>query len=258
MKDQNHNGTENHKEVKEMFIMDTNQTNGVPVAVEYRNGQERVNARELHTAIGVETRFNDWISRRIEEYGFIHGEDYEILDYSKLSNQDSAHGGDRKSRNYSLSLDMAKELAMLENNEEGRKIRRYFIAVEKRSREVARLFQKLGGIDRAMTYALMGRIYQVFSGNRRIGINTMYKIMEYALARSPVTGEYFLAADIARLVSDEKEEGYSTGKSSVERYVTETRKIVADFDFIPTMVREPNGGYHARLPEKEKSADNLV
>jgi phage anti-repressor protein len=225
--------------------MDTNQTNGVPVTVEYRNGQERVNAQELHTALGVGTRFNDWINRRIEEYGFIHGEDYEIFDYSKLSNQDSAHGGDRRSKDYSLSLGMAKELAMLEKNERGREIRKYFIAVEKRAREVSLLFQKLGGAEQAMTYALMGRIYQVFAGNRKIGINTMFKIMEYALARSPVTGEYFLAADIARLVSGEKEEGYSTGKSSVERYITEIRGIVAEFDFIPTMVREPNGGYHA-------------
>jgi phage anti-repressor protein len=232
--------------------MDTNKTDGVPVAIEYRNGQERVNARELHAALAVETRFSDWISRRVEEYGFVCGEDYEIFDYSNLSNQVSGHGGDRKSKQYSLSLDMAKELAMLENNEQGRKIRKYFIAVEKRAREIAAMFQKMGGMEMAATYALMGRVYQVFSGNRKIGVNQMYKIMEYALAKSPLTGAYFLAVDIARLITD-NDAGYAAGASSIERYVTEIRAIVEGFGFIPTMVREHNGGYHAKI---NGNADN--
>jgi hypothetical protein len=146
---------------------------------------------------------------------------------------------------------MAKELAILERNEKGRKIRQYFIAIEKKTREMIELFQKLGGMDQAKTYAFMGRLYQVFAGNYKIGINMMYKIMEYSLAKSPFTNEFFLANDIARLISAEVEGGYSTGHSTVARYVSDIRKIVADFDFIPTMVREPNGGYHAKLPTKE-------
>jgi phage anti-repressor protein len=228
--------------------MDTNETNGVLVAVEYRNGREWVDGRSLHKALGVGRDFTNWIKGRIEEYGFIYSEDYQISE--GLSSPDPASSKSRaqKTAEYTLSLDMAKELAMLEKNDRGREIRKYFIAVEKRVREIALLFQKLGGAEQAITYALMGRIYQVFAGNRKIGINTMFKIMEYALAKSPVTGEYFLATDIARLVSNEKDEGYSTGKSSIDRYITEIRKIIAEFDFIPTMIREPNGGYHAKLP----------
>lgn len=90
---------------------------------------EEVNAvsgRELHKKLEVQTRFNDWISRRIDEYGFEEGKDF----YSKLS---KSHG--RPSQEYIISLDMAKELAMVENNEQGKKIRRYFIEVEKKFRK---------------------------------------------------------------------------------------------------------------------------
>lgn len=85
-----------------------------------------VNARDLHEKLETTTRFNDWISRRIDEYGFEEGKDF----YSKLS---KSHG--RPSKEYFISLDMAKELAMVENNEQGRKIRQYFIEVEKNARK---------------------------------------------------------------------------------------------------------------------------
>lgn len=88
------------------------------------------NARDLHAALQVETRFNDWIDRRIDEYGFIEGEDY----YSNLSNRSDGKAGKRRT-DYHLTLDMAKELAMLENNEIGRQVRRYFIRAESELRE---------------------------------------------------------------------------------------------------------------------------
>lgn len=83
-----------------------------------------VDARTFHQFLEVETRFNDWISRRIEEYGFVEGTDF----YSVLSKSD----GGRKATEYHISLDMAKELAMVERNEKGKLARKYFIEVEKR------------------------------------------------------------------------------------------------------------------------------
>lgn len=91
---------------------------------------QHCNARDLHAGLKVETRFNDWIARRIDDYGFESGVDFWTFDYSKLSNQKKTRGGDRRSIDYRLTLDMAKELAMLENNDIGRKVRRYFIQCE--------------------------------------------------------------------------------------------------------------------------------
>jgi phage anti-repressor protein len=92
------------------------------VNVTEKDGKQTVSARELHTALEVETRFNDWIKRRIKEYGFIKDEDF----YSILSKST----GGRSGTDYLLSTDMAKELAMLENNEKGREVRRYLIKLE--------------------------------------------------------------------------------------------------------------------------------
>ena len=73
-----------------------------------------------------------WIQRRIDEYGFEKGTDF----FPNLGNQNRlGHGGDRKTIDYLLTLDTGKELAMLECNEIGRSIRRYFIEIEKRYRD---------------------------------------------------------------------------------------------------------------------------
>ena len=88
------------------------------------NGAEvinSVNAREIHNYLGVKTRFNDWINRAIEKYDFI-----ENIDYSILSNGNS--------KDFVVTLDMAKELAMLENNPKGKETRKYFIEFEKQGK----------------------------------------------------------------------------------------------------------------------------
>jgi phage anti-repressor protein len=88
------------------------------------NGAEvinSVNAREIHNYLGVKTRFNDWINRTIEKYDFI-----ENIDYSILSNGNS--------KDFVVTLDMAKELAMLENNPKGKETRKYFIEFEKQGK----------------------------------------------------------------------------------------------------------------------------
>lgn len=89
------------------------------------------NARDLHASLGVGRDFTNWIKSRIEEYGFIEGEDYS----PNLARIPGRRGQPRTE--YHLAIDMAKELAMIENNEIGRNIRRYLIALEKQARQQA-------------------------------------------------------------------------------------------------------------------------
>lgn len=93
------------------------------------------NARDLHTALQVGRDFSTWITGRIDEYLFTEGVDFLVIDSPKLGNQKKGRGGDRRSIDYHLTLDMAKELAMIENNDIGRAVRRYFIQAEKTLRE---------------------------------------------------------------------------------------------------------------------------
>ncbi|HFQ6266516.1 TPA: phage antirepressor KilAC domain-containing protein [Listeria monocytogenes] len=96
--------------------------------LENEKGEKFVDARMLHEKLLVNTRFNDWISRMIGNYGYENGLDF----YSTLSKTNG-----RPSTNYFLTLDTAKELSMVQNNEMGRAIRKYFIEVEKQARKLA-------------------------------------------------------------------------------------------------------------------------
>lgn len=90
-------------------------------------GSQVVNARDLHQFLESKQDFSDWIKRRIEDYGFIENEDFVLL--HKNMGQKGRGGHNRK--DYAISLDMAKELSMVERNEKGRQARRYFILKEK-------------------------------------------------------------------------------------------------------------------------------
>lgn len=81
-----------------------------------------VSARDLHEALEVKTQFKDWFPRMCE-YGFEDGKDF----CSFLSEST----GGRPSQDAQITLDMAKEIAMLQRTEKGKEVRKYFIQVEK-------------------------------------------------------------------------------------------------------------------------------
>ncbi len=96
----------------------------------YQNDRQEqvVNARELHEKLESKRDFSNWITDRIQKYGFI-----ENIDFTTILLKST---GGRPRTEYALTLDTVKEIAMVENNEQGRKIRRYFIEVEKKARNM--------------------------------------------------------------------------------------------------------------------------
>lgn len=104
----------------------------VPVISGQIGGRETniVSGTSLHKALGVETRLTDWIKRRISEYGFKEGTDYIIVGNLRSSNLSSSKSRQQISHEYLTTLNMAKELAMVERSEQGRAVRRYFIQCE--------------------------------------------------------------------------------------------------------------------------------
>lgn len=110
-------------------------TSIIPVftAVVANEPAQLCNARELHAVLQVGRDFSNWIKDRIETYGFVEGEDFVIAQTLSSPNPASAKSRAQKRTDYHLTLDMAKELAIVENNEVGRQIRRYFIQLEKKA-----------------------------------------------------------------------------------------------------------------------------
>lgn len=99
---------------------------------------QTVNARELHSNLKVGRDFSNWLKDRVDEYGFVEGVDYIV--FAKFG--ENPKGG-RPQKEYALTISTAKELAMIERNDEGRRVRRYFIDCERRLVEVAPEQQRL-------------------------------------------------------------------------------------------------------------------
>ncbi len=85
---------------------------------------QTVNARELHTFLQNKRQFSDWIKQRISEYDFVKNQDF----VSFSQNCEKPKSG-RPTTEYAITLDMAKELSMVERNKQGKMARRYFIPV---------------------------------------------------------------------------------------------------------------------------------
>ena len=94
--------------------------------------QQTVNARELHAFLEVRTRFNDWIASRINEYDFVENQDFVSFTENPVKIQKG-----RPSKDYHITLDMAKELAMVERNDKGKQARQYFIECEKQAKQAS-------------------------------------------------------------------------------------------------------------------------
>lgn len=96
----------------------------IPITNE--NGKRAVDARMLHDFLGSKREFATWVKDRIDKCDLIENVDFEVFD----KNVKNSNGG-RPTRDYALTIDAAKEIAMMEGNERGKQARRYFIEVEK-------------------------------------------------------------------------------------------------------------------------------
>lgn len=97
-------------------------------------GQQCVSARELHEGLEVKRDFTTWIKGRITKYGFEENTDFTIMNLAH-QNGGASWGGSNK-LDYIITVDMAKELCMVENNDLGKKFRKYFIECEKKLKEI--------------------------------------------------------------------------------------------------------------------------
>jgi len=103
------------------------------IAIKEHEGKRVVNARDLHEFLESKREFATWIKDRIEKYGFLENQDYTSFD-----NFVKREKGASVRIEYALTLDAAKELAMVEGNDKGKLARQYFIQCEKKLREAVK------------------------------------------------------------------------------------------------------------------------
>jgi phage anti-repressor protein len=139
-------------------------------------GASVISARELYAFLEVKSRFNDWIKNRIDQYGFVVDQDYTSLTKNLVS------GG--WVHDYALSLDMAKELSMVERNAKGKQARQYFIDCEKKLHGYD--LRTLHTIDRYLTPLLADQQRQINTLQDEVG--RLVGLVEQVVQKQPVGG----------------------------------------------------------------------
>ena len=95
--------------------------------VNYDNERITLSARELHEFLEVKTKYKDWFPR-MTEYGFVENIDYQAIAQKRAT----AQGNETTYTDHQITIEMAKEIAMLQRNEKGKQARQYFIELEKK------------------------------------------------------------------------------------------------------------------------------
>ena len=106
------------------------------IKIETKDGRQVVSARELFekliTSQGKQERFSQWFNRHLK-YGFEKGIDFMESKKIYTANQ---YGGEKELEDYVITIDMAKEICMIQRSDIGREFRKYFIECEKQLKEV--------------------------------------------------------------------------------------------------------------------------
>lgn len=113
--------------MKELIKINTNE-----------EGKQLVSARELYEFLEVKKDFTDWFKYRVSQYDF-----EEEKDFTTILGKST---GGRPSKDYAITIEMAKELSMVENNDRGKEARRYFIKCEKKVQQLPQLSKELQAI----------------------------------------------------------------------------------------------------------------
>jgi len=188
------------------------------IEIEERDGVKTVNARELWDFLDVKRDFSTWIKNRIEQYGFMEGVDF------TTTKSIPQNGG--TVINYHLSLDMAKELSMVERNDKGRQARQYFIECEKKSKGanlspaelILQQAQRLVDHEKALT-KMNSRIDLIEAKQQTIQTN-YYTVSGYCSLRGIKLTSFMASAYGRKCAKFSKEFDYMIDKAYDAKYGT--------------------------------------
>ena len=104
-------------------------------------GKRLVSARELHEFLGINTRYNDWF-KRMCSYGFEENSDFTPLTQKRVT----AQGNEVTQLDHIITIDMAKEISMIQRTDKGKEARKYFIECEKKLKGISNNLETQKGL----------------------------------------------------------------------------------------------------------------
>lgn len=179
------------------------------IRINYDTEQPTVSARDLHEGLEIKTAFKDWFPR-MAEYGFLEGKDFS----SKMSEST----GGRPSKDYSITVDMAKQICMIQRSEKGMQYRQYFLDLEKAWNTPEHIFA------RALKMA-DAEIQKLKAGNTKLmeDVSRMKPKEIFADAVS-VADSTILIGELAKLI---KQNGVDVGQNRLFSWMRENGFLIS-------------------------------
>lgn len=172
--------------------------------VNYGNDRITLSARELHGFLGIGTEFAKWMQRMCE-YGFSENQDYRVF----VKNDDNSKGG-RPSTDYEITLDMAKEIAMIQRSDKGKEVRQYFLELERRWNSPEAVMNRALEYSRKQVKALMEE-------NKELKPKALFADAVSA------SDESILIGQLAKLI---RQNGYEIGQNRLFEWMRENGFLI--------------------------------
>ncbi|MCB8540858.1 MULTISPECIES: phage antirepressor KilAC domain-containing protein [unclassified Faecalibacillus] len=173
--------------------------------VNYASDRITLSARELHEFLEIETPFKKWFGR-MAEYGFSQEIDYrEVMD--KIVQNPK---GGRPSTDYEITLDMAKEIAMIQRSDKGKEVRQYFLELERRWNSPEAVMNRALEYSRKQVKALMEE-------NKELKPKALFADAVSA------SDESILIGQLAKLI---RQNGYEIGQNRLFEWMRESGYLI--------------------------------
>lgn len=183
--------------------------------VNYDNDRITLSARELHEFLEVKTSFKDWFPRMCE-YGF-----NESQDFNPLKNEQVRLEGNRQVKrtvqDYEITLDMAKEIAMIQRSDKGKEVRQYFLELERRWNSPEAVMNRALEYSRKQVKALMEEKQGLIEENKELKPKALFADAVSA------SNESILIGQLAKLI---RQNGYEIGQNRLFGYLRENGYLI--------------------------------
>lgn len=177
--------------------------------VNYDNDRITFSARELHKFLGVTERFGNWFER-MNQYGFQESIDY--LGRKVFNTQ--AH---QELQDYEITLDMAKEIAMIQRSDKGKEVRQYFLELERRWNSPEAVMNRALEYSRKQVKALMEEKQGLIEENKELKPKALFADAVSA------SNESILIGQLAKLI---RQNGYEIGQNRLFEWMRENEYLI--------------------------------
>lgn len=177
--------------------------------INVNEGRMTILGRDLYEMLEVKTKYSDWF-KRMCEYGFEEGKDYYC--FSNLGSENNSTRGGQNKVDHQITIDMAKEICMIQRTPKGKMVRRYFIEIEKDWNSPEKT------IARALKYAVHELDEARQKNHELIGkLKVQEPLVEYAKGVQ-ASKDSILIGEMAKIL---RQNGINTGEKRLFQYLRE-------------------------------------